>query len=79
MFQTETNAYRITDSIYKSATQSFSTGCRGCTLGTGARTPADRDLAITRILANPSDPYKVTPQNQGNRQFPEWTTPPPQP
>jgi len=79
VFQTETNAYRITDSIYKSANQSFSTGCRGCTLGTGARTPADRDLAITRILANPSGPYKVTPQNQGNRQFPEWTTPPPQP
>jgi len=78
-FMTETNAYRITDSIYKSANQSFSIGCRGCTLGTGARTPADRDLAITRILANPSGPYKVTPQNQGNRQFPEWTTPPPQP
>jgi RHS repeat-associated protein len=78
-FMTETNAYRITDSIYRSANQSFSTGCRGCTLGAGARTPADRDLAITRILADPTGPYRVTPQNQGNRQFPEWTTPPPQP
>ncbi len=78
-FMTETNGYRITDSIYRSANQSFSTGCRGCTLGAGARTPADRDLAITRILADPTGPYRVTPQNQGNRQFPEWTTPPPQP
>jgi RHS repeat-associated protein len=78
-FQTETNGYRITDSIYRSAHQSFSMRCQGCTLGTGARTPADRDLAITRILADPSGVYKVTSQNQGNRQFPEWTTPPPQP
>ncbi len=75
-FQTEMNAFRVTNSIYKSANQQFSTGCRGCQLGAGARTDADRDLAIKRILADPDGIYKVTPTNQGSRQFQEWLTPP---
>lgn len=34
-FQTETNAFRITHSIYRSANQTFNAGCTGCTLGAG--------------------------------------------
>lgn len=71
--QTETNAYRITDSIYRSASQSFSMACRGCTLGVGARTPADRDLAITRILTDPGGRYAA---QLNNRQFTGWDAPP---
>jgi hypothetical protein len=79
-FQTEMNAYRITNSVFSSARQTYSTGCNGCTLGGSTpRTAADVDLAIKKILADPGGAYKVTPQNQGPRQFPEWTTPPPQP
>jgi hypothetical protein len=72
--QTETNAYRITQSIYAAAhpAQTFSMGCQGCTLGPG-QTPADVNLAITRILTNPNGPYAG---KLDNRQFPEWTTPP---
>src|ERR1700759_4045610 len=70
--QTETNAFRITDAIYRSANRSFSTGCQGCTLGVGARTPADRDLAITRILSNPAGRYSP---KLNVRQFPEWNEP----
>jgi hypothetical protein len=76
-FQTEMNAYRLTHSVFAAAKQTFSMGCTGCTLGgTKPLTPADRDLAIRKILADPGGAYKVTPQNQGPRQFPEWTTPP---
>jgi RHS repeat-associated protein len=76
-FQTEMNAYRLTHSVFGAAKQTFSTRCTGCTLGgTKPLTPADRDLAIRKILADPRGAYNVTPQNQGPRQFPEWTTPP---
>lgn len=75
-YQTETNAYRVTHSIFRAANATFDAGCQGCRLGTAANTPADVDLAIRRILQNPQGPYRLTPTNQGPRQFPEWTTPP---
>lgn len=79
-FKTEMNAYRLTNSVFAAARQTYSTGCKGCTLGGSTpRTQADIDLAIKRILADPNGAYKVTPQNQGPRQFSGWTTPPPQP
>jgi RHS repeat-associated protein len=76
-FQTEMNAYRLTNSIFAAAKQSFSMSCAGCTLGgPKPRTAADVDLAIKKILADPNGAYRLTPQDQGRRQFPEWTTPP---
>jgi RHS repeat-associated protein len=76
-FQTEMNAFRVTHSIYATAQQKYKKDCDACTLGVGV-TPHDVDLHIKRILADPKGTYKLTPQNQGNRQFPEWTQPPPQ-
>ena len=75
MFDREMGAYRLTHAVYKAANLEFSTGCSGCTLGRGIRTPADRDLAIKRLLADPAGSYKVTPGSPGARQFPEWGTP----
>ncbi len=71
--QTETNAYLITQSILASARQSFNFGCNGCTLGAAARTPADVNLAITRILTNPAGPYAT---KLNDRQVTGWDTPP---
>jgi RHS repeat-associated protein len=71
--QTETNAYLITQSIMSSARQSFNFGCNGCTLGAAARTPADVNLAITRILTNPGGPYAA---KLNDRQVSGWDTPP---
>jgi RHS repeat-associated protein len=71
--QTETNAYHITQSILASSRQSASFGCSTCVLGVAARTPADVNLAITRILTNPTGPYAAT---LNNRQMTGWDTPP---
>ncbi|MEO8218571.1 MAG: RHS repeat-associated core domain-containing protein [Acidobacteriota bacterium] len=71
--QTETNAYRITQSILASGRQSSNFGCNGCVLGTAARTPADVNLAITRILTNPGGPYAA---KLNSRQVTGWDTPP---
>ena len=71
--QTETNAYHITQSILASSKQSASFGCKACVLGAAARTPADVNLAITRILTNPTGPYAAT---LNNRQMTGWDTPP---
>jgi RHS repeat-associated protein len=76
-FQTEMAAYRLTHAVYSGANQTFGGGCTGCDLGKGLKTQADVDLAITRLLANPKGLYGLTPTNQGPRQFPEWTAPPP--
>lgn len=71
--QTETNAYRITHSIFRNAAQTFNGGCQGCNLGTAAKTPADVNLAINRILTNPGGPYAA---KLNNRQHTGWVTPP---
>jgi RHS repeat-associated protein len=75
-YQVEMNAYRLTHSVFAAADQRFGGGCQGCDLGRGIKTDADRDMAIKRILANPDGHYKVTPENQGPRQFSEWSDPP---
>jgi hypothetical protein len=78
-YQTELKAYRITNSVYAEAAKKFSMNCRGCTLGSGLRTPAEVDLAITKILTDPSGVYRVTSQNQGDRLLPDWSSAPPTP
>ena len=70
--QTETNAYRITHSIYRAAGQTFGGGCSGCDLGLGARTPADINLAIKRILSNPHGTYF---KKLNDRQFGDFPPP----
>ena len=71
-FQTEVNAFRLTHYVYKAAGEKYSTGCRGCALGSGLKTAAEVDLAIKRILANPAGDYRLTPENQGPRELPDW-------
>ena len=71
--QTETNAFQITHSIFRMAGLPFRGGCQGCNLGTAAQTPADVNLAITRILTNPGGPYAA---KLNNRQHTGWDTPP---
>lgn len=71
-YDREFGAYILTHAVYATANQGFSTGCRGCNLGLGVRTDADRNLAIRRILADPNGNYEVTAEYPGGRQFPEW-------
>jgi len=74
-FQTEMNAYRITNSIMNSKGEQRSYGsCDGgpCLLGQGVVNP---DPTIRLLLANPANGYGVTESNQGSRQNPNITTP----
>jgi len=78
-FQTELNAYRITNSILsdEGVTRGFGTcGDSPCALGFGVGNP---DSTIRQFLANPANGYGVTEGNPGSRQFPEITTPNPVP
>jgi len=71
-YDREFRAYILTHGVYTTANQPFSTGCRGCDLGRGVGTNADRDRAIRRILADHSGNYNVTAKKPGGRQLPEW-------
>ncbi len=72
VYQTETNAFHLTNSVYRQAGERYSTGCSGCVLGGGLKTDAEVNMAIKRILANPSGDYHVNPEDQGPRQLPDW-------
>jgi RHS repeat-associated protein len=64
--ETETNAFRISDAVWKLRTKTVNYNCPGCDLGVRAKRPADVEQAIRRILSNPSGPYAAHLQE---RQF----------
>jgi RHS repeat-associated protein len=72
-FQTETNAYRITQAIYASENATFDGGCKDCRLGPGMTSNAI-DRSISAILAGPG--YNISAAKPGVVQFPSWTTVP---
>jgi RHS repeat-associated protein len=75
-YQTEVNAYRVTQAVWASSNDksSYGDGCTGgqCILGVGVK---NSDEVINQLLASPENRYNVTPDNQGAHQFPE--VPPP--
>ena len=79
-FQTELNAYRVTNSILNSNGAQRGYQCDGgpCVLGQGIVNP---DPTIRQMLATPASRggYGVTDANQGSRQNPNITTPNPKP
>jgi RHS repeat-associated protein len=76
-YQTEVNAYRVTQAIQAAANEkvSYGEGCTGgqCIFGPGVR---NIDEVINQLLAAPANGYSLTPDNQGGRQFPEVPPPP---
>jgi RHS repeat-associated protein len=76
-FQTEMNAYRITNSILNSNGVQRSYG--SCDSGPCALGVVNPDPTIRQLLANPANGYGVTEANQGARQNPNITTPNPKP
>jgi len=68
-YQTELNAYRVTQSIQAAANERASYGQCGsgqCVFGPGVR---NSDDVINQLLADPRNGYGITPDNQGPRQF----------
>jgi len=76
-YQTEVNAYRVTQAVVAAANEkaSYGEGCTGglCMFGSGVR---NVDEVINQLLADPRNGYGVTPDNQGPRQFDIYTPPP---
>ena len=81
-FQTEMNAYEITNKILGAGGQTKAFGTSGgcpCVLG-GAQGPiVNPDPTIRIFLADPKNGYGVTETNPGRRQNPNITTPNPKP
>ncbi len=78
-FQTEMNAYRVTNSFLSGngVHRDFGNcGLSPCRLGQGVVSP---DPTIRQLLANPANGYGVTEANPGARQYPQITTPNPAP
>ncbi|HET9184487.1 MAG TPA: RHS repeat-associated core domain-containing protein [Candidatus Angelobacter sp.] len=75
-YQTEVNAYRVTQAVQATANETASYGqCAGgpCNFGPGIR---NIDQVINQLLANPANNYNLTPDNPGARQFPAVPPPP---
>jgi len=76
-YQTEVNAYRVTQAVQAAANEkgSYGEGCGGgqCIFGPGV---TNVDEVINQLLANPANGYGVTRENQGGHQFPEVPPPP---
>jgi hypothetical protein len=76
-YQTEVNAYRVTQAIQAAANEkaSFGEGCTGgqCIFGPGIR---NTDQVINELLAAPANGYNLTQDSQGGRQFPDVPPPP---
>jgi RHS repeat-associated protein len=70
-YQTEVNAFRATQGVQASANEKASYGeCTGgpCIFGPGVR---NVDEVINQLLANPANNYNLTPDHQGQHQFPD--------
>jgi len=70
-YQSEQRAYRVTDTLFRSANESgrFYCGANDCILGRGLRLPSQLSREIDRILANSplyrSDGMPLAPSNEG--------------
>jgi len=75
-YQTEVNAYRVTQAVQAAANEksAYGDGCTGgpCIFGPGVR---NIDEVINQLLASPSNNYNLTPDKPGARQFPDVPAP----
>jgi hypothetical protein len=67
-FDLEMDAYRITHEILAGRNTKRSIGtCKDCILGSNRMNSVEVDLAIQRILANPTGNYRIDAKNRGPR------------